>query len=73
VLVKEDAEALYVFAVSMRDVATEAKFLIAESTGLAKADAIDESRELRIDAGAFADRFEPWQVHLYRIPKASRS
>lgn len=66
-LVKEDAGALYVFAVNMRGIATKATFRISNAGGIKEAAAIDENRAVKIVDGTFADAFAPWGVQLYRI------
>jgi hypothetical protein len=31
---------------------------------------LDENRSVVAEDGAFADRFQPWEAHLYRIKTA---
>ena len=46
---------------------TRAEFVVRGLTGSRVVTVLDENRVLESDDGAFADRFEPWDVHLYRI------
>ncbi|HET6202567.1 MAG TPA: hypothetical protein VFI25_07165 [Planctomycetota bacterium] len=55
--------ATYVFAVGMREGATEATFSVAGE----RAEVIGEDRSIPIRGGAFRDAFGPYAVHLYRI------
>lgn len=71
-LVKEDDEALYVFAVNMRGIATQANFRISNAKGLTEASVIDENRSIKIDGDSLSDSFDPWGLHLYRISKGSQ-
>jgi hypothetical protein len=58
----------YVFAVAMRDDAASAQFKVEGLTGARTVTVLDEDRTLESNDGAFADRFAPWDVHLYEIP-----
>jgi hypothetical protein len=58
----------YVFAVAMRNEATSATFQVDGLTGAGTVTVLDEDRTLESNDGAFADRFAPWDVHLYEIP-----
>lgn len=71
-IVKRNQEATYVFAVAMRSGATTAAFHVAGETGEKPVEVLGENRSLSIKEGRFQDAFQPWDVHLYRIP-ASRS
>ena len=66
-LVKQQGRDLYVFAVGMRGGETTASFQIAGLGGNQKAEVLGEGRSVAVTAGRFADRFAPWDVHLYRI------
>jgi hypothetical protein len=67
VMMKKYDGAVCVFAVSMRDQATRAEFVVRGMTGTASVTVLDEDRTLESRDGAFADAFEPWDVHLYQI------
>jgi len=67
VRVTECRGSLWVFAVSMRDGATEATFTLAAPGKRRTAQVIDEGRQLPLAAGSFTDSFAPYQVHLYQI------
>lgn len=59
---------LWVFAVAMRAGITTATFHLKNSPGARNVEVLGENRTLRVTAGAFTDRFSPWEVHLYRVP-----
>lgn len=72
-MVKSDGPTTYVFAVGMRDTTAEATFRL--PTGPAPGvgvEVVDENRRLTITEGSFRDHFQPWEVHLYRIPPVTR-
>ncbi len=58
----------YLFAVVMREAAASAEFQIEGLPGLRTVTVLDEDRTLESRDGVFADRFAPWDVHLYEIP-----
>jgi len=60
-------DALYVFAVGMRDGSTTATFTVKEWPDQASVEVLYEDRALPLGKGAFRDTFKPWEVHLYRI------
>lgn len=66
VMAKAHAGALYLFAVAMRDRPTEPTFAI-RGVGEAEAVVIGEGRRVKLENGAFRDRFAGYGVHLYRI------
>jgi hypothetical protein len=66
-MVKRHGDSIYVFAVGMRDGKTTATFTLAGLKGQAKVEALDEGRVVEMHDGVFDDRFDPWDVHLYRI------
>ncbi|MBI1321960.1 hypothetical protein GC170_02065 [bacterium] len=70
-MVKEDAGALYVFAVNLRGEKSQATFRISKSEQFEEASVIDENRSVRIVDGTISDSFDPWGVHHYRIEKGS--
>ena len=65
-VVKRHDGASYVFAVSMRDGETTARFQLPDKAD-AKVEVLDEARSLDAKAGAWTDRFVGYQAHLYRI------
>jgi hypothetical protein len=65
-LVKRYGGALYVFAVAMRPIPTQATFTLRDSTP-ASAEVLGESRTIPIDGGVFLDDFDGYAVHLYKI------
>ncbi len=67
IMVKRHDGALYVFAVCMRNAPTDATFLVRGLPRRAEVEVLDEQRTLTARGGEFADHFEPYDVHLYRI------
>ena len=70
VMVKRTGDALYLFAVGMRDGKTTAAFTLRGLTGEAKVEVVDENRTLNAQDGVFRDDFQPWGAHIYRIAAA---
>jgi hypothetical protein len=66
-MVKRHQGALYLFAVCMRDAQATATFHLPDPPGPQAVNVLDENRSLVLTDGSWQDRFEPWQVHLYRI------
>lgn len=66
-LVKRHDGALYVFAVAMRGSDSTATFTVKGVKPNAKVEVIDEGRTIEMREGVFADQFDGWGVHLYRI------
>jgi hypothetical protein len=66
-LVKQYGKDIYIFAVPFRPGTTEASFRVSHLTGQSKVEVLGESRMLDIVDGKFHDRFNSWEVHLYRI------
>ena len=58
--------ATWIFAVGMRGEATTAEFTFGHEPKPNAIEVIDENRKISVRAGVFKDRFEPWDVHLYR-------
>jgi hypothetical protein len=67
VLCKKRDGAIYLFAVAMRGVDTNATFNVAGAPANAKVEVIDEGRTLTLKDGVFVDDFPAWGVHLYKI------
>jgi len=57
----------YIFAVGMRNGRTTATFTVRNLAGGDTVEVIGENRTILSKNGVFKDRFEPWDVHLYRI------
>jgi hypothetical protein len=64
---RKSGSTTYVFAVCMRDGATNATISFPDVPSGATAEVLDESRTIQLKAGKSSDRFEPYAVHLYRI------
>jgi hypothetical protein len=72
IMVKRHGGATYLFAVAMRGQPTRATFVLKDVPVGAVVEVIGEKRTLPITDGAFADRFDGYQVHLYRIIDVDR-
>jgi hypothetical protein len=70
-MVKRWAGPAYLFAVGMRDGATEATFTLAGMKGDDTLEVLDENRTIAATNGSFSDYFEPWAVHLYKLSPSS--
>jgi hypothetical protein len=57
----------YLFTVNLRPRPVRATFVLREITGVETADLLHEPRQVKVQDAAFADDFEPYQVHLYRL------
>jgi hypothetical protein len=66
VMVKDAGGARYVFAVAMREQETTATFTLPGRTG-GQIEVLDENRTLPVKDGQFQDRFEGFEVHLYKV------
>lgn len=64
---KQHRGSTYLFAVAMRDALTRASFSISGLTGEGAAEVLGEERAIAVQDGKFADDFQPYAVHLYRI------
>ena len=67
ILVKRHRGYLYVFAVAMRNAATTGRFDVNGLKAGAEAIVIGENRTIDVAGGEFADTFDAYDVHLYRI------
>lgn len=65
-LVKQVDGVAYVFAASLREGGRSATFRLADRAD-ARVEVLDESRTLDAPAGSWSDRFDGYQVHLYRV------
>jgi hypothetical protein len=66
-LTKRHDGATYVFAVVPDDNSTKGNFTVPSVPENATAEVIGEGRRIEVKGGRFADAFEPYGVHLYRI------
>jgi hypothetical protein len=67
-MVKRHRGAIYLFAVRMEDRSAKATFELQGVSGATAVEVLGEQRTLQARAGRFQDSFEPYAVHLYRIP-----
>jgi len=66
-MVKRRAGATYVFAVVVRGIGGPADITVQGLPAGASAEVLGENRSLKVSNGRFADTFDPYGVHLYRI------
>lgn len=66
-MVKRNGGSVFLFAVAMRKEATRGTFVVAGLPAKAAATVLGEDREIAVVNGTFADDFQPYGVHLYRI------
>ena len=64
--VRQRDGATWIFAVAMRGQTTTAEFTIKNNPRIHSIEVLDESRNIPAEEAVFKDRFEPWDVHLYR-------
>lgn len=67
IMIKRAGTARYIFAVEMRNTASDGAFTVAGIPAVAHAEVLGESRVQPIHNGKFTDHFLPYQVHIYRI------
>jgi hypothetical protein len=67
VLCKRQGNSIYVFAVAMRNSATDVLFQIAGVKTGTSVEVLDESRTVGLADGRFTDHFGGYAVHLYRL------
>jgi len=66
-MMKKYKDAVYVFAVGMREGSTDAIFTLGGIEGQKQVEVIGEKRTIESINGVFRDKFEPWDVNIYRI------
>jgi hypothetical protein len=66
-LLKRHREANYLFAVGMRNQPVRVTFKLSGMSGDSAAEVLEESRNIPVRNGEFADDFKPYEVHLYRL------
>ncbi|MCZ7646619.1 MAG: hypothetical protein M5U26_15250 [Planctomycetota bacterium] len=66
VMTKRHEGATYVFAVVMRGAEAQATFTV-PGVQDGSATVLGEDRKVPVAGGTFKDRFQPWDVHLYKI------
>ena len=72
VTVRRHEGVLWIFAVAMRPGSTTAEFSLKNSSKVSSIEVVDEHRSVPAQNGSFKDRFESWDVHLYRVGLKSR-
>jgi hypothetical protein len=66
-MVRRRADGLYLFTVEMHGQRVVAEFDLNRVSRQSYAQVLGEDRSITIKDGSFHDRFEPWDVHLYRL------
>ena len=66
-MLKRREDAVYLFAVNMRNRPTRGSFQFRDLPENAAAEVLGESRRISARKGEFADEFRPYAVHLYQI------
>ena len=66
IMMKQYRDSKYLFAVGMRDGKCTATFTMQGLPGRREVEVLGEARTLPSKDGVFTDRFEPYDVHLYR-------
>jgi len=66
-MMKRRGDETYLFAVNLRNCPTRGSFEIRGLPENATAEVLGESRSLSVRDRTFADEFEPYAVHLYRV------
>jgi len=69
-MVKRHGGSVYLFAVTMREGQTKGRFAIQGLAGQKRVEVLGENRAVEWKDGVFEDDFQPWSVHLYRVPLA---
>ena len=69
IMVKKHKGSTYLFAVAMRDGRTNGAFTLPGLAGKRTVEVLGENRTTRSQNGAFEDRFDNWDAHIYRIER----
>lgn len=72
VMVKQTGAVIYIFAVAMRDGATDATFVLPGVKDGTSAEVLGENRAVAVKNSSFTEHFGGWAVHLYRLPAANK-
>ena len=67
IMMKKYRDSTYLFAVGMRNGRCTATFTMQGMRGQRAVEVLGENRTLSSKDGVFKDRFEPYDVHLYRV------
>jgi hypothetical protein len=67
IMVKRQGKITYLFAVGMRNGATQGDFTVHGLPKTARAEVMGEERTINVRDGKFTDAFQPYDAHLYRI------
>jgi hypothetical protein len=69
-MVKRQGDVTWLFAVSLQPRPATVTFRFQTPVDATRAEVMEEARSIRIQDNQFADPFEPYAVHLYRLPPA---
>jgi hypothetical protein len=67
VMMKRSGGSVYVFSVAMRDGETNGTFTLKNISGQKIVEVLDENRTITSNNGVFTDKFNPYDVHLYKL------
>jgi len=67
IMVKRDKTAISIFAVAMRNGITTGRFRVKGLPKGSRVDVVGENRDIVADNGGFADGFQPYEAHIYRV------
>lgn len=70
-LLKSHEGSHFLFTVNMSGEETVANFDLSATMLNATVTVLDEDRSVSLKEGRFQDRFQPWDVHLYRLERSS--
>jgi hypothetical protein len=68
-MVKRHGDAVYLFAVETRGNAANGELRLTGLDGRWSAEVIGAERRVELSNGVLRDRFQPWDVHLYRLTR----
>lgn len=71
IMTKRHETATYIFAVGMRNGETTAILTVHSRKGINTVEVLGENRTILSKDGVFKDKFEPWDVHLYRFTESN--
>jgi hypothetical protein len=71
-MVKHHGDAMYLFAVGMRDGTTTAAFSLGNVIEGKAVEVLGENRTVAVNGGSFRDHFDRWGVHIYRLSNESK-
>jgi hypothetical protein len=70
-MIKKYKRATYLFTVGMRNGRTSATFTVLGLAGENNVEVLGENRTILSKNGVFKDRYNAWDVHLYRVKQSN--